>query len=1201
MSKTLRTVAVIAGAVALVATGVGALAGAGIIGSSGIVVGGAGVGLLGAAGATVGAGVVAGVSAATFATVGAIASLAATVASIGAQLTAKKPPARGSVNQVLIATDAPSPYLIGRTFTGGVLRHDVGYGATLKKVPNPYRAMVLLYSVAAPLQGLESPYFDYAPVTINSGGEAVGYYNQFLNFDYRVGNNPDSALIPHYAGTPGWSSAHKLSSKACALWNLKFDKDGKRFASGVPSMGAVWNGVKVYDPRLDSTYPGGSGSHRIDNEATWTFSENPGLHGLAYGLGRYRNGKKVFGVGLPGEGIRIADFVMLANVCDANGWKVGGVIYEPGDRWTNIKEILQAGGAEPLFTGGKLGCKVNAPRVSLDTITAVDLADDDAETTPMQSWRNRRNGIIPKYRSEAHKWEYVPSDLVSIPAYVTEDGEEKIEERQYNLVQQKNQAAQLAAYELVNGRELFPITLVCKPRLRKFGPGDMLTLNLPNDHGLANVDAVIVDRSIDPASMKVTLTFVSETAGKHDFALGRTGTAPPTPSLTSPEDRDNIAAEVGFGQDGAPGTDGAPGAPGADGAPLYTWIAYADNVDGSANFSNGSPGGRAFIGIAANKTSATESTNPADYQWSAYRGPANFGLVNFNANSIVGPNFVQKVGGGSGWNASAYSSESFTGSAQLSFTVQDNAHDIFVGLNTDPTTDASYASIDYAFWLRSDGQLASRINDADQIIHGPYSTTLPMQIIYDGKFVRWYHAGALLREVAVAANLRFYLDTSIEDEGGRINNLTWASAGRAGDNGTDGLPGTNGTNGTTLYSWVVFADHPSGLVNFTTGAPGGRAYIGRADNKTTSTESTNPADYTWSLYTGPPNFGLVAGDNMTVAGARLLKSGGAYAWDAQVYSSESYKGGAFLSWRPEIKDQMMLGLNTDPLTNASFDTIDVAIYLSPTGWDCRINNAVVYTHPSDWALGDTFAVHYTGSQYLFIKNGVVHHAASAGAGFSYWFDSSFTQQGLNATIITWAAAGATGSDGANGATGDTVIAIYRRQGIAPATPTGNLTPSGWSTSKPADDGTPLWRSDGRILSADGTTLVGAWSAPTIFEAQAINLAAQTIVVDSQNDTFGPIIRALDPSQAIAVTARIRVALTVGPRTQSITTEFRLVGAGSWTTLASNSETDASFVAVGAVGTITNSTGVSQTYEIRATTVMSSPNGDVQLERSYFRA
>lgn len=550
MSKTLRTVAVIAGAVALVATGVGAAAGAGLLTAST------------AAGAASAAAIVS-----TAATVGAIASVAATLASVAAQVTAKKPPARGSVNQVLIASDAPAPYLIGRTFFGGVLRHDKGYGATLKKVPNPYRAMVLVYSVCGPVQGLEAPYMDFAPVTINSGGEAVGYYNGFLNFDYRVGNDPDSALIPHYTGLPGWSSAHKLSSKACALWNLKFDKDGKRFASGVPSLGAVWRGVRVYDPRLDSTYPGGSGPQRIDNEATWSFAGNecPGLNGLAYALGRYRNGKKVYGVGLPPAGVMIEHFVTLANICDANGWKVGGVIFEPGDRWANLKDILQAGGAEPGFIGGKLGLKINAPRVSLDTITAVDLADDDAETTAMQSWRNRLNGIVPKFRSEAHKWEYVPSDLVTIPAYVTEDGEEKTQELQWNLVQQKNQVAQLAAYELVNGRELSPIVLVCKPRLRKYGMGDMLTINLPGDHGLAHVDAVIIDRSIDPETMKVTLTFMSETAGKHDFALGRTGTAPPTPSLTSPNDRDDVitAVEAPRYEDGTFIDDLRPAEPGA--------------------------------------------------------------------------------------------------------------------------------------------------------------------------------------------------------------------------------------------------------------------------------------------------------------------------------------------------------------------------------------------------------------------------------------------------------------------------------------------------------------------------------------------------------------------------------------------------------------------------------------------------------------
>mgnify|MGYP006920604220 CR=1 FL=1 len=40
-----------------------------------------------------------------------------------------------------------------------------------------------------------------------------------------------------------------------------------------PQVFAQW--VKVYDPRLDSTFPGGSGPQRADNEATWAWSERP--------------------------------------------------------------------------------------------------------------------------------------------------------------------------------------------------------------------------------------------------------------------------------------------------------------------------------------------------------------------------------------------------------------------------------------------------------------------------------------------------------------------------------------------------------------------------------------------------------------------------------------------------------------------------------------------------------------------------------------------------------------------------------------------------------------------------------------------------------------------------------------------------------------------------------------------------------------
>jgi phage minor structural protein len=73
------------------------------------------------------------------------------------------------------------------------------------------------------------------------------------------------------------------------------------------------------------------------------------------------------------------------------------------------------------------------------------------------------------------------------------------------------------------------------------------------------------------------------------------------------------------GDTGAQGPQGVPGPAGADGQPTYTWIKYATSTSG-ANMSD-DPSGKTYIGIAYNKTTATESTNAADYQWALYQGP----------------------------------------------------------------------------------------------------------------------------------------------------------------------------------------------------------------------------------------------------------------------------------------------------------------------------------------------------------------------------------------------------------------------------------------------------------------------------------------------------------------------------------------------------------------------------------------------------
>lgn len=66
------------------------------------------------------------------------------------------------------------------------------------------------------------------------------------------------------------------------------------------------------------------------------------------------------------------------------------------------------------------------------------------------------------------------------------------------------------------------------------------------------------------------------------------------------------------------GDQGIQGVPGENGETYYTWIKYATSATG-ANMSD-DPTGKTYLGIAYNKTTPTESTDPSDYTWSLTQG-----------------------------------------------------------------------------------------------------------------------------------------------------------------------------------------------------------------------------------------------------------------------------------------------------------------------------------------------------------------------------------------------------------------------------------------------------------------------------------------------------------------------------------------------------------------------------------------------------
>ena len=100
------------------------------------------------------------------------------------------------------------------------------------------------------------------------------------------------------------------------------------------------------------------------------------------------------------------------------------------------------------------------------------------------------------------------------------------------------------------------------------------------------------------------------------------------------------------------GEQGVPGAVGADGKTYYTWIAYSDNADGSGMYQQPNDNTK-YIGIAVNKETATEGSNPADYTWSQFKG--NKGdkgdgytqMGQFKTGMVVPKMGVVSMGGGS--------------------------------------------------------------------------------------------------------------------------------------------------------------------------------------------------------------------------------------------------------------------------------------------------------------------------------------------------------------------------------------------------------------------------------------------------------------------------------------------------------------------------------------------------------------------------
>lgn len=455
--------------------------------------------------------------------------------------------------------DAPIPVAMGRVGgIAGFIAHRASYGPT-----NRYQSLVTTVSLG-PIRGNWIVKFD--DETTNFGGNDVatdGAHAGELWCQLRLGAQPETAHtsptgLEGGATLPDWGAAYELSGKASFLVTVRENSKFTEYRGGLPKPSLEFDGGYVWDPREDDTYPGGAGDCRLDDPATWVWSEDPCIWALNWAIGRWAGDSgggtygvpwacvQMAGIGATLDGIDVAALVNAANVSEANGWKVSAWPNTKDDAYEVYRALLQAGGALPSRVGGRLSCITRGEvQASVVTVTAADTAGP-VEVSLGQSRLERINGILPKFWSPDHDWQMIQAQLVSDTDFVTQDGGiSRTRGVDYPYVPDKDQAAQLGYYDIADNRERFSGSTPFKPHMRRIKPGDCFTFDEPG-FLLDGVKAKCLRRSIDPMTLEVVVHWRQETDAKHAAAMAQTGdvgpgvgpVTPPSDEVDPPTDLD---------------------------------------------------------------------------------------------------------------------------------------------------------------------------------------------------------------------------------------------------------------------------------------------------------------------------------------------------------------------------------------------------------------------------------------------------------------------------------------------------------------------------------------------------------------------------------------------------------------------------------------------------------------------------------------
>ncbi len=464
--------------VAAVVVGVAALA---------VVTGGAAVGL----GLSLGTAAF-GVSAGTLLTVSAGLSLASAAFT-------KTPSIPSSQTQRLIASVDPRAFrktVLGQTAMATDIRYEEWSGDDQE-----YCDWIICLASHA-IDGVEEIWIDQEMAWSATTGVTAKFAGYFSVPNIILEGSPANAFS---FASGKWNGSARLTG--CAYLRLRFKTtgNGKKaespFASGISTrLTIIGRGAKLYDPRRDSTVPGGSGPMRWNDQSTWRYTtddgavigENLALQILRVVLGwRIRNPvtgemRLATGSGVPGRRIGMASFQVAANLCDelvnrsVGGqeprYHGAGVISEGDDPKTVLDMLCAACCGRFRDTGGKLELVI--AHNDLAAAAADDgLNEDDVigafTWDPDPSLEETPNVIRGRYVDATAASLYQLLDYPEV-RIASADGQDRIATLDLGVVESPSQAQRIVRQVLQRRQYQRAFTAPFDIRAWKYGVGDVV-------------------------------------------------------------------------------------------------------------------------------------------------------------------------------------------------------------------------------------------------------------------------------------------------------------------------------------------------------------------------------------------------------------------------------------------------------------------------------------------------------------------------------------------------------------------------------------------------------------------------------------------------------------------------------------------------------------------------------------------------------